>query len=60
MFDNFNGKQVPRQVNVVCRNFILKPDELKKKFKLKDGGNSFLFFTTNYKEQKIVILAEKV
>ncbi|MFC5284767.1 THUMP-like domain-containing protein [Pedobacter alpinus] len=59
LFDNFNGKQVPKQVNVVCRNFILKPDELKKKFKLKDGGNNFLFFTTNYKEQKIVILAEK-
>lgn len=60
LFNDFTKAQIPRQVNLVCRNFDLKPDELKKKFKLKDGGNEFLFFTTNYKDQKTVIHAQKV
>lgn len=60
MFNDFKASMVPKQINVVCRNFNFKPEELKKNFKLKDGGNSYLFFTTNYKEQKIVVLAERV
>jgi precorrin-6B methylase 2 len=60
LFNDFTKAQVPKQINVVCRNFNLKPDELKKNFKLKDGGSDFLFFSTNYKEQKIVIQAQKV
>lgn len=60
LFNDFTPAQAPKQVNVVCRNFNLKPEELKKKFKLKDGGNDFLFFSTNYKDQKIVIHAKRV
>lgn len=60
LFNDFTKAQVPNQINLVCRNFNLKPDELKKQFKLKDGGTDFLFFTTNYKEQKIVVHAQKV
>ncbi len=60
LFNDFTKAQVPKQINLVCRNFNLKPDELKKQFKLKDGGNDFLFFSTNYKEQKIVIHATKL
>lgn len=60
LFNNFTSGQVPKQVNLVCRNFNLKPDELKKTFKFKDGGNDFLFFSTNHKDQKIVIHAQKV
>lgn len=29
--------------NVVCRNFPLKPDDLKKRFKLQDGGTDFIY-----------------
>lgn len=60
LFNDFTKAQVPKQINVVCRNFSLKPDELKKQFKFKDGGNDFLFFSTNYKDQKVVIHAQKV
>ncbi|HET8828381.1 MAG TPA: hypothetical protein VFM79_03530, partial [Pelobium sp.] len=60
LFNDFTKAQVPKQINLVCRNFNFKPDELKKKFKLKDGGNDFLFFSTNYKDQKVVIHAQKV
>nr|WP_294898978.1 hypothetical protein [uncultured Pedobacter sp.] len=60
LFNDFTKALVPKQINLVCRNFNLKPDELKQKFKLKDGGTDFLFFSTNHKEQKIVIHAQKV
>ncbi|MBD3749127.1 MAG: hypothetical protein IE931_06505 [Sphingobacteriales bacterium] len=58
-FNQFSKSNYSKKANVVCRNFHLKPDEIKKKFKIKDGGTDFLFFTTNSKNQKIVILAEK-
>lgn len=40
------------KVNVIARNFALSADEIKKKFKLKDGGDDFLICTKvgdNYK-----------
>lgn len=33
------------QVNVIARNFALSPEEIKNKFRLKDGGNDFLICT---------------
>ncbi len=33
------------QYNIICKNFPLKPEEVKKKYKLKDGGNQYLIFT---------------
>jgi hypothetical protein len=45
---------------VVTRNFDLKPEEIKKKFKIKDGGEIFLFFSTNYKNEKVVIEATRI
>lgn len=51
----FSGKKI----NVVTRNFQQSPEQIKKKFKIKDGGSQFLFFTTNLREEKIVILCEK-
>ncbi|MEQ1584246.1 MAG: hypothetical protein ABL895_00080 [Cyclobacteriaceae bacterium] len=39
------------QVNVMTRNYPLKPEELKKKLKLFDGGNKFLIgFSTQQKK----------
>jgi hypothetical protein len=33
------------KVNVITRNYALSADELKKKYRLKDGGDSFLIGT---------------
>jgi 16S rRNA G966 N2-methylase RsmD len=33
------------KVNVIARNFALSPDEIKKKFRLKDGGDDYLIAT---------------
>ena len=54
-FLNFKTDKYLSKANVVTRNFHLKPDEIKKKYKIKDGGNIYLFFCTAYNEQKMVV-----
>ena len=58
-FNNFSSAKAIKKANVVTRNFDLKPDEIKKQFKIKDGGEDFLFFITDFKEQKQVIWAKR-
>jgi len=48
------------QANISTRNFPLKPDEVKKKLGLKDGGDAYLFATENYQNQKVVLICSKV
>lgn len=45
--------------NISCRNFPMKPEELRKKLKLKDGGSYYLFATTADNGDKIVIITQK-
>lgn len=61
-FDKENSKKylLKQKMNVATRNFPLKPDDIKKKFKIIDGGTIFAFFTTNIENQKIVLLCEKI
>lgn len=49
-----------KKMNVSTRNFPIKPEELKKKYKILDGGTIFAFFTTNLKNEKIVVLCTKI
>ena len=49
-----------RKMNVSTRNFPIKPDEIKKKYKISDGGPIFAFFTTNINNEKIVLLCTKI
>ncbi|MDN3706897.1 class I SAM-dependent methyltransferase [Myroides ceti] len=46
--------------NITVRNFPMKVEEIRKKYKIKDGGNQFAFFTTDLNNQKIVLLCEKI
>lgn len=61
-FDKETGKKylLKQKMNVATRNFPLKPEDIKKKFKIIDGGTVFAFFTTNIENQKIVLLCEKI
>lgn len=61
-FDKETGKKylLKQKMNVAARNFPLKPEDIKKKFKIIDGGTVFAFFTTNLENQKIVLLCEKI
>lgn len=42
------------QYNIISKNYPLKPEDIKKKYKLKDGGNQYLIFTQSQKG-KIVL-----
>lgn len=47
------------KANVSVRNFPLSADELRKKLKLADGGEVYLYGTTIEKDRKVVILCQK-
>ncbi|WP_121965015.1 class I SAM-dependent methyltransferase [Myroides sp. N17-2] len=47
------------KANVTTRNFPIKVEEIRKKWKMKDGGDSYLFFTTNIKNERIIIVCSK-
>jgi hypothetical protein len=45
-----------KKMNVSTRNFPIKPEEIKKKHKIQDGGTIYAFFTTNLNNEKIILL----
>jgi hypothetical protein len=47
------------KANVARRNFKMRVDEIRKRFKIKDGGEVYVFFTTNSVNEKIVIITRK-
>lgn len=40
--------------NIISKNYPLTPDEIKKKYKIKDGGNDYLIFTQTQKNKIIL------
>ena len=42
------------QYNIITKNYPLKPDEIKKKYKIKDGGEDYLIFCTSVKGKHIL------
>ncbi len=61
----FSGKTVKaigkqsRQLNVATRNFRLSADELKKRLKVRDGGDCYLFATTLADASAVLIFTRK-
>ncbi|WP_452222622.1 THUMP-like domain-containing protein [Lacinutrix chionoecetis] len=60
----YNKKQISsafksKKVNVTTRNFPDTVIQIRKTFSLKDGGDTYLFFTTNLEDKKIVIETKK-
>lgn len=47
------------QINVSVRNFRLSAEELKKKLKVNDGGNNYLFGTTDKDNNAILLICKK-
>ena len=48
------------KANITTRNFPETVSTIRKKFKIKDGGNLYLFFTTNCNNEKIVLVCKKL
>lgn len=46
--------------NVTTRNFPLTVENIRKKWKILDGGNRYSFFTTDINNNKIVLICEKI
>ena len=49
-----------RKAHITTRNFPLKAEDIRKKFKIHDGGNIYAFFTTTAQQEKTVILTTKI
>ncbi|MDN3493254.1 THUMP-like domain-containing protein [Winogradskyella bathintestinalis] len=48
------------KANITTRNFPLSVNEIRKKLKVKDGGTTYLFFTTNLNNDKIILICSKI
>ncbi|WP_299116574.1 class I SAM-dependent methyltransferase [uncultured Winogradskyella sp.] len=53
------SKEKITKANVTTRNFPLSVGDIRKKLKIKDGGNVYLFFTTNIDEEKVILVCIK-
>ena len=49
-----------QNANITTRNFAETVENIRKKFKIKDGGNRYCFFTTNLNNEKIVLICTKI
>lgn len=60
----YNKKEIKKlrieKANITTRNFTETVEQIRKKFNIKDGGNHYLFFTKDFKEDKILIISEKI
>ncbi|RKS13974.1 class I SAM-dependent methyltransferase [Flavobacterium sp. 120] len=48
------------QANITTRNFPDSVETIRKKWKIKDGGNVYCFFTTDENNHKIVLICTKI
>jgi hypothetical protein len=48
------------KANITTRNFPESVEEIRKKWKIKDGGSIYSFFTTDLNNDKIVLLCNKI
>ena len=46
--------------NITTRNFPESVENIRKKWKIKDGGNRYCFFTTDMNNDKIVLICTKI
>ena len=49
-----------KKANITIRNFSETVENIRKKWKIKDGGNLYSFFTTDKNDRKIVLLCSKL
>ncbi|TPV33485.1 class I SAM-dependent methyltransferase [Paucihalobacter ruber] len=48
------------KANITTRNFPIDVKSLREKFKIEDGGERYLFFTTIFDNKKVVLICEKL
>ena len=55
----FKKEFVGSKANITTRNFPETVQKIRKKLNIKDGGDSYLFFTTDRIDEKMVIVTHK-
>ena len=48
-----------KKANVTTRNFPDSVENIRKKYRIQDGGSNYIFFTTNLEDEKIVVFCKK-
>ncbi|MFB9055593.1 class I SAM-dependent methyltransferase [Mariniflexile ostreae] len=60
----YNKKEIKKhaivKANIATRNFPETVEQIRKKFNIKDGGTTYLFFTTDADDRKRMLIASKV
>ncbi|WP_158976747.1 class I SAM-dependent methyltransferase [Cellulophaga sp. L1A9] len=60
----FNKKEIQKQkivkANITTRNFPESVAYIRKKYKIKDGGHTYLFFTTDSRDKLVLLKCSKV
>ena len=49
-----------KKANITTRNFPDTVENIRKKWKIKEGGNQYCFFTTDVNDNKIVLICTKI
>lgn len=59
----YNKKEIKKlglkKANITTRNFPETVSQIRKKFNFKDGGSIYLFFTTDFEDNKLVLITSK-
>jgi hypothetical protein len=58
--NDMKNELLNKQANVTTRNFPETVENIRKKWKIKNGGNFYCFFTTDKNDNKIVLICRKI
>jgi predicted transposase YbfD/YdcC len=58
--DEMKANLENKKANISTRNFPETVENIRKKWKIKDGGNQYCFFTTDVNDNKIVLICTKI
>lgn len=60
IFKEFLKSRGITRAEIMTKHFPMTPEEIRKRLKIKDGGNAVLILTVNNNDEKVFILAEKI
>jgi hypothetical protein len=58
-FREFLGENSLKQANIAVRNFHIKPEEIRKRSGIREGGDVYIFCTTNLDKEPVVLVTRK-
>ncbi len=58
--NDMKNELLNQQANITTRNFPDTVENIRKKWKIKNGGNLYCFFTTDKNDNKIVLICRKI